>query len=175
MKSLILTTIFSIACLTIFAQQNLLLNPKVEYSVDWKSIEVSFSKEDKVDFLNEKIDFEKIVDSNIEPYAKEIDNYHILDLNGDYKLDVLFYGVSNMRGLEKLTIYLNKEGILNSSFWDFGKIIGINKPSIHSPFQISLLLCQGSITEVCKLTNVTILNSPKDHSNKDCKVETTVF
>jgi hypothetical protein len=175
MRNIFLTIILSLTLIATFAQDNLLLNPKTDFHLDWKAIEVPLAMEEKVKFLNDRIDFEKIVDSNIEPYAKEVDNYHILDLNGDYELDILFYGVSNMRGLDKLTVYLNKDGKLESSFWDFGKIISIHKASNHSPFQISLLFCQGSIVEACKLTNVTIFNSQSASCSKDLNIEITIY
>lgn len=128
----------------LIGQVEFLQNPWAKTKIDWEKFEVTFTETEKLDFLRRSFkDYDNLrISPNIEPNSYEPESIHILDLDGDYDLDILQYRNSQLG--EELKVFLNENGKMKYHSKKFGKILSIVKHFKSSPLEILMIECVDS-------------------------------
>jgi hypothetical protein len=158
-----------------YCQIELIRDPWKNIHLEWSKIEITLTQEEKIDFLNKYFDYEKNVNSpNTEPGSLDPNTFHILDLNGDFELDVIQYRESTSLG-EYLVIFLNEKGKLNRVFNQYGKILRITRKSIHSPLEILIISCLNSGFLTYSLDNINFIGRKESLELEILKESTLIY
>lgn len=135
-KEVFIVVLFFVKSIVSFSQ---LILPKNLDTFDWGVFEEIKSDSIKNNLINKIVESNMFDNYNDYPEGRNINNYHLIDFNGDSYLDIIYDG-KNPPGIEvnNVAFFLNKGDSLECVGYFLGDFMSITKISKTTPISFEL-------------------------------------